>query len=182
MVDMVNVGVPQVANRAFVALAVEAGIIPVIQSLVPLAADKLSLLHAIKATLADNNPSLSVALNMQTLDAILAYMNRIDGAVISADALPMLLNAAGPASVAAARDGGNATQVNVTFSAPPEGYTSEIYLDGVFQKQSALTGEGGFVNEAILAVSQDGIPHTIRVLYRDSAGNITRFGILATFS
>lgn len=183
MVDMVNVGVPQVANRAFLPLAVEAGIVAVIQSLVPLATDKLSLLFSIKQALENSNPALANALNTQTLDAILAYMETLPSAfVVSADKLPSLENEAGPASVAAARDGGVPTQVNITYSAPPEEYTSEIYFDGVFRKHSMEAGSNGWVNEALANIPVDGQQHTIRVLFRTPDGNVTRFGPIVTFN
>lgn len=175
MVDIRNVGTPQVANRAFVALAIEAGIETVIRSLVTLADDKINLLINLKRTLAGSNEPLAEALNMQTLDAILDYM-ALDGdaAVVPADRLPTLVDQAGPASVSAARDGGAATQVNVTYTQPPQDWTAEIYLDGVFVKHSTAEASGGFVNDAIQGV--DIGTHTVRVLYRSPDGEISRFG------
>jgi len=182
MVDLVNLGTPQVANRAFVlgypcgmALAVEAGIENTIQSLVGLALDKISLLAALKEALQTDNPALANALNLQTLDAILAYIStKSDPAILNANELPPLLDQAGPASVTAARDGGVSSQINITYAEPPAGYSAEIYLDGVFIKHSTATAISGFVNDFISGVAAGS--HTIRVLYRDENGAITRFG------
>lgn len=182
MANMINIGVSQVANRAFVPLAIEAGILSVIKSLIPLAADKLSLLASIKEALEASNAPLAAALNTQTLDAILDYMSDLESSpVLSVEKLPRLKNEAGPSSVSAARDAGAPTQVNVTYSAPPAGYTAEIYLDGVFQKHSIAAASGGFVNDFIANVPVDGVSHSIRVLYRTEDGSITRFGTLASF-
>lgn len=180
MVDLLNIGVPQVANRAFVALALEAGIETTLRSLIPLAMDKISLLAALKEALEPNNPQLAHALNTQTLDAIIAALDGPDAAIVEADQLPELLNQAGPASVTAARDPGDATQVNITYTAPPNGFTAELYLDMVFVKHSTLAPSGGFVFDALFGVAPGA--HTIRVLYRSANGQITRFGPLATIS
>ena len=175
-VDMVNLGTPQVANRAFVALAIEAGIETTIRSLVLLAMDKISLLMALKEALIVNNEPLATALNLQTLDAILDYMAlKSDPPVVNVSALPTLLDDDGPASTAAARDGGINTQINVTYSEPPSEHTAEIYLDGVFFKHSTATPVDGFVNDFVSGVAAGA--HTIRVLYRRTLdGAITRFG------
>ncbi len=180
MVDLVNIGVPQVANRGFVALAIDAGIETTLRSLVPLATDKITLLAALKAALLGSNEPLAVALNMQTLDMILAAIYGPDAPVVDAAHLPEFLNQAGPASVSAARDSGDATQVNITYTAPPAGFTAEIYLDMVFVKHSTLAPSGGFVFDALFGVALGA--HTIRVLYRSATGQITRFGPLANIS
>lgn len=176
MVDLVNLGTPQVANRAFVALAVEAGIETTIKSLVGLAMDKTSLLVALKEALIGSNAPLANALNTQTLDEILEYMaSKSDPPVLEASKLPLMVDANGPASTSAARDGGVNTQINVTYTQPPANHTAEIYLDGIFAKHSTAAPSGGFVNDAISNVAAGA--HTIRVLYRRTAdGAITRFG------
>lgn len=181
MVDIRNIGVAQVANRAFVALAVEAGIEATIQSLITLADDKRSLLINLKEALDVDNPALANALNMGTLDAVLDYMALdADAAVLPVDQLPLLIDEDGPASVSAARDGGVSTQVNITYTEPPAGYTAEIYLDGVFAKHSTASASAGFVNDNIQGVAAG--ERVIRVLYRDGEGNLTRFGPVATIS
>lgn len=174
------IGVPQVANRAFVQLAIEAGIEVTINSLVGLAVDKITLLVQLKEALMVNNAPLSNALNTQTLDAILDYMSKKQGAIANANELPNALVENGPASVSAGRDGGLATQVNITFSEPPAEYVPEIYLDGIYQKDSTQQPAGGFVNDAIQNV-QPG-PHVIRVLFRNPEGGLTHFGPVANIN
>lgn len=178
MTNIDNIGVPQVANRAFVPLAIEAGIEGVIQGLVGLAVDKRTLLIQLVETLGASNPALAAGLNLATLDAILAYISRKSAApVVEVEKLPRLLDESGPASVSAGRDGGVPSQVNVTFSAPPAGYVGEIYLDGVFVKSSAAAPVGGFVNDFIAGVAAGA--HTVRVLFRSAEGSQTRFGPIA---
>jgi hypothetical protein len=183
MADLVNVGVPQVANRGFVALALEAGIETTIRSLVILAMDKITLLGALKDALQVENAPLADALNLQTLDAILTALAVLHGpnaAIVEANQLPELVSQAGPASVSAARDGGAPTQVNVTYTEPPATFTAEIYLDGVFVKHSTAVPGGGFVNDFIANVPPGA--HVVRVLYRGAEGQITRFGPLVNLS
>lgn len=170
----------QVVNRAFVALAIEAGIETTIKSLVILAATKEELLVQVKAALAVANPPLAAALGIQTLEAILKYITAKDqvSAVVMAEDLPDLLDENGPASVTAARDGGLSTQVNVSFTAPEAGYTPEIYLDMIYQKDSTVQPSSGFMHDAIQSVAAGA--HTLRVLYRqNSDGAQTRFGPIA---
>lgn len=178
-----NIGTPQVANRAFVALAIEAGIEPVIRSLTGLATDKRTLLIGLVEALEVSNPPLAAGLNTQTLDAILNYMALdVDAAVLPADRLPELLDEDGPASVFAGRDGGDASQVNFSYNEPPSGYTAEVYLDGVFVKHSTLAATDGTVFDIIQNVAAGS--HTVRVLYRRDATDsqpiaVTRFGPVA---
>lgn len=175
-INITNLGMPQVANRAFVALAIEAGIEAVIRSLVGLAVDKYTLLVGLKQALEVPNKPLADALNFQTLDAIMDYISTKSGsAIVNANQLPSLLDADGPVSIAAAWQEGVPGQVNVTFNAPPEGWTSEIYLDGVFYKHSTEAGTEGWVNDSLQSVPAGA--HTIRVLYRDGSGNISRFSL-----
>ena len=176
--NLTNVGVPTVANKAFVALAVEAGIVDVIASIVTLAMDKRTLLEQLVDALDETNPPLAAALNLDTLDAILAYMAKLPKAPVALTSeLPEMVNENGPASVTAARDGSVPGQVNVTFSDRPAGYRYAIYLDGVLQKVANLAGSGGFVNEAIQNVAAG--PHTVRVLFVTDEMAITRFGPIA---
>ena len=178
MADLVNVGVPQVMNRAFVALAVESGIESVLKSLLGLAMDQRQLLERVIDALEETNPTLAAAMNMDSLMAVIEYMQSQEtAAVATKDHLPTLLNESGPASVSAARDGGVNTQVNITFSAPPEGYKAELYLDGIFQKVVQENPSAGFVNTLIANVSPGS--HTIRVLFRNGDGDITKFGPIA---
>jgi hypothetical protein len=172
--EITNLGAPMVANVAFVPLAVEAGIIPTIKSLVGLATDEYSLVILLKQSLWDDNQALSLAINNGTLRAILKYMATIGESVVIVDDLPDMLDMNGPVSVSAGRDGGTPTQINIGFSTPPEGFKGAIYLDGVFNKISNETGNPT-VFDIISNVGAGA--HTIRVLYRrESDGALTRFG------
>lgn len=174
MTNIDNLGVPQVANRAFVALAIEAGIEVTIKSLVGLARDKVSLLLGLKEALEENNPALAGALNLQTLDAIMEYLSALpDAAVVDADKLPKLLNENGPSEVYGGRDDKDSSQINFSYTAPPEGYTAEVYLDGVFVKHSTLAPSAGYVYDILQKVDEG--EHLLRVLYRAPKGNITNF-------
>jgi hypothetical protein len=198
-----NIGTPTIASRGFVPLAVEAGTTTTIQSLIGgLAVDMRTLLIDLKAALAESNEPLAAALNMDNLAAIIAYMERAGAGILPASvppvtSLPVLLDEDGPASVTAARDSGDAAQINVTFSEPPTEeiddpdnpgstisvpYAYEIYLDGVYQKAGSNAAANSFVNEALVGVEDDGAAHTIRVLFVDSAGQQTRFGPVASFT
>lgn len=182
MANVHDIGAPMVVNRAFVPLAIEAGIEAVIKSLVTLGMSKRELLIQLVAALQDTNPALAAALNIDTLDAILRYMtSQAKTPIVLAADLPVMLNEAGPASVAAARDGGAPTQVNVTFSDRPQGYRYAIYRDGVLAKIGDLAASDGFVNEAIQDVVADGQSHTVRVLFISAELGTTRFGPVATF-
>jgi len=180
MVNLTNVAVPSVANQAFVPLAVEAGIEAVIASLVPLAKDKRTLLVELVGALENTNPALAAALNMDTLDAILRFMaSKAKAPVVLTRDLPETVHEAGPASVSAARDGGDPTQVNVTFSEPPAGYKYAIYVDAVLSKVGSLAADSGWVNEAVTGVPDDGQAHTVRVLFITPENHITLFGPIA---
>lgn len=174
-----NLGQPTVQARAFVLLAIEAGIAETIKSLVPLATTKLELVVALKNALEGSNLPLALALNVDNLDAILDYM-ALTGTSPVVNKPPTFLDEAGPASVSAARDGGVSTQVNITFSAPQAGYTAEIYLDGVYMKDSTATPVEGWVNDSLSGVAAGS--HTIRVLYRNDKGALTAFGPVAVIS
>ena len=180
MANLTNIGMAQIANRGFVALAVEAGIVGVIESLVLLAVDKKTLLGQLSDTLSSSNPELADALNTQTLDAIMAYMDTLDtSGVVEAQNLPVLMDEDGPVSVTANWNGGSPSseQIDVTYWKPPVDYTAEIYLDGVFAKHSTVEPAGDYCFDAISGI-QVAITN-VRVLYRDGEGNLTRFGPIA---
>ncbi len=185
-VNIHNIGTPSVCNRAFVPLAIEAGIEDTIAGLIPLAMDRRTLLVAVVTALWDNNRPLAEALNLDTLDAVLRYMmSKGKTAIVFAEDLPVLLNRDGPASVTAQRDGGTPTQVNVTFAEdtaaePLTRYA--IYLDGIFQKTATYIPDTGWVNDTIPDVAENGQPHNIRVLLVDANLAITRFGPIAVFT
>lgn len=172
-----NIGVPQVANPAIVALAVDAGIVPLIESLVPLAVDRVTLLIQIKEALGGGanppNPELAAALNTQVLDAILGYMASLPGArVVPVDRVRTLLDQDGPASVSAARDVGQ--QVNVSFPEPSGSFTGfEIYVNERRWAETHSTA-AGWVSAVIQNVPAG--PQTIRVCYVNADGQMSRFG------
>lgn len=190
--QVINLGTPTIASRGFVPLAVEAGITATIESLVSgLAIDIKSLLVELKNELKDVNEPLAAALNLDNLAAIIAYMERNDTGIMAASglpvsSLPVLLDENGPSSVSAGRDGGDPAQINVGYSAPPDGYRAEIYLDGVFIKFSDLAPTNGTVWDIVTGVPVDGGAHNIRVLFSTTgeAGEDqqTRFGPIAAFT
>lgn len=180
MAGIDNIGTPQFANRAFVPLALAAGIEAVIESFVPLATDKITLLLQVVEALQDSNKPLADALNTQTLDAILAYMSaKPDAEYVNADDLPAQLDEPGGTISSIGRDGGAPAQVNLGFSAPPSGYTYEIYINEQRAKAGNLAASGGFVFEALFGVPTDS-SFTVRVLFVNADGALTRFGNTAT--
>lgn len=171
--EITNLGARMVANVAFVPLAVQAGIIPTIKSLVGLAKDEISLVILLKQSLWDDNQPLAQAINTGTLGAILKYMALVGESVVFDVDLPDMLDMDGPASVSAGRDNGEPTQVNVGFSTPPEGFECQIFLDGVYVKTSTQTGSPT-VWDTIQGVA-DGA-HNVRFIYRRvSDGAMSRF-------
>lgn len=179
MVNVEGLGRAQIANRAFVQLAVEAGIIPVMRSIVGLAMTKNRVVIELAAALETDNPELAMAINTQTLDALLEYMSAMDTpAVVDALNLPTALDEDGPAVVTAGRDSGDATQLNIGFSEPLQDYMPEIYLDGVYIKDSVQASTDGTVFDIISGVEAGA--HTVRVLFRDPDGGLTRFGPVAS--
>jgi hypothetical protein len=173
-----DLGAPSVVNVAFVPLAVEAGIIPTIKSLVGLSLSLPQLVVALHDALIGSNAPLAEAMNFDTVRALLAYMAESGESVVLGSDLPVTLDQAGPASVSAGRDGGTPTQLNIGFSTPPEGFKGAIYLDGVYAKTSTQTGNPTVFD--ILANVPAGY-HTVRVLYkRDSDGAMSRFGQIVT--
>lgn len=180
--EITNLGARMVANVAFVPLAVQAGIIPTIKSLVGLAKDEISLVILLKQSLWDDNQPLSLAINTGTLGAILKYMALIGESVVFAEDLPDMLDMDGPASVSAGRDGGTPTQVNIGFSTPPEGFVCDIYLDGVFAKTSSQTGNPT-VFDILTGVELGAGAHDIRFIYRRvSDGALSRFSAVVNIA
>lgn len=169
---------PSIASKAFVPLAIEAGLPNLIKSKLPLALSDIGLLKALKADLVSTNFPLAEALTVETLNAVLDYMQTIDNTVVKATELPEVLNQDGPASVSAARDGGVTTQINITFTAQPSGFDYEIYMDSLFQKKGSNAPSAGFTSDTLSGVAAGS--HTIRVLYvRQSDDALTRFGPIA---
>jgi len=98
-IDIRNLGTPQIVEATFVAQAVDAGIIPTIKSLITLATDEVSLLADLKAALAVANPPLAEALGLDTLRAILRYMDKVDRSIGYGEHIPELLDENGPAAI-----------------------------------------------------------------------------------
>jgi len=119
-------GSPSVVNVGFVPLAVEAGVITTIKSLVPLAKALPELVIKLHDALFESNQPLAEAMNLDTVTALLNYMAESGDSVVLGSELPQTLNMAGPASVSAGRDGGTPTQINLGFSSPPEGFKGAI--------------------------------------------------------
>jgi len=177
MVDMINVGVPQVLSRAAVQKAIQAGIETTIASITAgLAMDQISLLRALKEALQNDNPELAAALGLDYLRAIMEYIkNKSVPTLVFIDDLPTALDEPGPASVSATRDGGVPTQVNITFSEPPTGYVPEIYFDGVYLRDCLNAPVSGFMNDNIPNIAPGA--HLIEVLFRrESDGALTLLG------
>jgi len=200
-----NLGTPQVANRAIVQLAIEAGIVDLIKSLVAVATDKRSLLLQIVDTLGDAvegksvHPALNtqffaevlekasaddliVAFNMDVLDKVLEYIDSdSDSAVVSVKSLPRTIPVDGPAETSVVRD---RDTVEITFSEPPVDWAYEIYVDLKYVgkgAQATATVVDGLVTHS-LVMPFDGETHTVRVLFVDPSGSMTRFGPVATFT
>lgn len=171
-----DLGMPMVANIAFVQLAVEAGIVATLRSLVGMATSLPQLVVMLHDELIGSNAPLAEAMNYDTVNALLTYMAQAGESVVLARDLPVALNEDGPASVSGGRDGNEATQINIGFSTPPVGYKAVVFLDGVFLKASTETGDPTVFD--IIANVPAGY-HTVRVLYRrDEDGALTRFGPL----
>jgi len=200
-----NIGTPQVANRALLPLAIEAGLLDLVRYLVPIAVDKRTLLERIiealeQAVAGNPHPCLNMtvfqevlemirpgdvynAINVDTLDRLLEIVNENPKApVMEVKALPKMALVGSPPIVKAGRDRQKPTQVNVVFSAPPADAKYEIYLD----LQLALIGnkdpdEDGYVYERLL-VPEDGKRHSVRVLFNLPENRMTPFGPPAFFS
>lgn len=175
-----DLGSPMAVNVAFVPLAVEAGIITTIKSLVGLAVSLPQLVIRLHDALIEDNQPLAEAMNFDTVQALLDYMNASGESVVLGRDLPVTRNQDGPAEVSAGRDGNDATQINIGFSTPPEGYQALVFLDGVYQKTSVQEG-----SPLVWDILQ-GVPagyHTVRVLYRRvEDGALTRFGPMSVIA
>lgn len=198
MANINNYGAPQIANKAFVPLAIEAGIEAVITSLVTLATTEKALVVAVKDALEGSNPELAAAWNQQTQSAVLDFLAfKAKTAFALVKDLPDTVNEPGPASVSAGRDGSTPTQVNISFSGPPtvdvevddgaggvttvqKTYKYAIYLDGLFQKVGNNTAVEGWVNDYLSDVAAGS--HTIRVLFVTPDNAITLFGPIAAIA
>ena len=172
-----NIGMPTIAGRGFVALAIEAGITNVIPELLSgMAMDIRTLTLATKDAVKETDPDLAAALNTDNILLVIDYIYRLNGSVMKSAGLPLVLLEDGPAEVSAEWDA-NPGQINVTYTAPPRGYTGEIYLDAVYWKHSTEAPVEGYVTDSVVDVPPD--VTKVRVLYRSPDGNLTRFGPIA---
>jgi len=169
------IGQPTVVNSAFVPLAIKAGLPAVIEGLVLVGLPFSVLLEQVTQAIEANNPSLAAALNNDTLRAVLDYMAVNGSSVRLGFALPQTLDMAGPIFGSAPyRDNGNTAQVNLSISAPPEGFVVDIYLWETRKKTSTVTPSGGYLYDSISGV--DGGTQVIRAIYRRvSDGALSRF-------
>ena len=149
MANLDNIGVPQVANRAIIPIAIQAGLADLVAALVPMATNRLTLLVALVAELEkaqayalgqSTTPphatlNLAVlqdvllhthpgeiyqAINTDVLTRLLDYIDAdIAAPVMSVSKLPDTLHAPGPAIVTAERDPEDASALLILFSEPP---------------------------------------------------------------
>lgn len=179
--EVENLGYQMVANVAFVPLAEQAGLTATIKSLVGLATDLISLTILLKQSLWDDNEPLSRAINLGTVQAYLKYMKTIGESVVMVEDLPDTLDMNGPASVSAYREPEELTQVNVGFTAPPNGFECQIFLDGVYVKTSTEAPSGDNVFDSIQGVLAG--EHKIRFIYRRvSDGALSRFSAVVNIA
>jgi hypothetical protein len=188
-VNLTGYGQPMVVNKAFVPLAIEAGIEATLTSLIRYGMTEKELVIAVKTELMQPDPAtgepynaeLAAAWNQATQKAVLNFLQlKHKTPFVTADSLPVTVPEAGPAMVSAARDQTVVTQVNVSFSQPPEGYQYAIYFDGILAKVGNEAPDSGWVNEALADIADDSLSHTIRVLFVTPDLALTLFGPVAT--
>lgn len=173
--DAQYIGQPTIANSAFVPLAISAGLPSVIEGLVLVGVPLSLLLEQVTNAIQANNPSLADALNNDTLRAVLDYMAISGSSVRLGFNLPQTLNMNGPVFGSAPyRDGGNPSQVNLSISAPPDGFVVDVYVYEIRKKTSVVTPSGGYLYDSISGVEAG--TQVIRVIYRRlSDGALSRF-------
>lgn len=185
-IDIKNVGTRQVVEATFLAQAVDAGIITTIKSLVNLAADEITLLIHLKTVLAEDNPPLAEALNLDTLRAILRYAVTVDRGLGYADSIPDLLDANGPAAVWPVYypdKNGDRVEIGTPIEekASREGYEGfHVLIDGGLYYSGDLPTD----STANLVFTAKLLPgeHTLRVCYIDAECSTTRLSPPATFT
>ncbi len=132
------------------------------------------------------------AINTDVLTRLLDYIDAdIAAPVMSVSKLPDTLHTPGPAIVTAERDPEDASAVLILFSEPPLTTVTdaqgnaiemlceyEIYLNLRLVKRGSDAPEGGMVCETLpnvpATVAQ--LPHSIRVLFVDGDGCLSKFG------
>lgn len=180
MAEITNIGTPSIVNPGIIPLAIEAGIETTIRSLIGLGKDRRTLLIELKEALWESNQALSVALDSAVLDGILNYLADTGRPVaLRSQDLPKMVNQDGPAGTWVSYADGT---LSVTWTTPPTGWTSDIYVDGVLVKHSDVTDDvDGNADDTVTGLSLSAGDHTVRVLYRRSEdGAMSRFGVVAT--
>lgn len=174
------IGQPTVVNSAFVPLARKAGLHTLIEGLVLVGVPFGVLLTQVTQAVQATNPALADALNNDTLRAILDDMAVHGSSVRLGFALPPTLNMAGPVwGDAPYRDGEDNTQVNVSITAPPEGFVVDIYVWESRKKTSVVTPSGGYLFDSLAGVPSG--TQVIRAIYRRvSDGALSHFSDDAT--
>lgn len=165
-------------NPLFVQQAVEAGIAATIRGIVngqpmPL----LDLVVAVRTALWDANRPLAEGLNQYTMSAILNYLSLIgEGIAINSQQIPQALDIDGPVGTWASY---NAGTLSVTWTTPPEGFGSQIVVDGVIVGYSEVVDtQDGNADDAF-AVTLGAGAHVVRVVYRRiDDGALSRLGIV----
>lgn len=175
-----NINGNVLVNPLFVQTAVEAGIAAVIRSIVngqPM--DVMTLVVAVRTALWDVNRPLAEGLNQYTMTAILNYLSLIgDGVAVNSQQLALALDMDGPAGTWVSY---NAGTLSVTWSTPPEGFASQIVVDGVIVGYSEVTDEVDNNADDTVTVSLTAGDHIVRVVYRRiNDGALSRLGVVST--
>lgn len=177
-----NINDNLLVNPIFVQTAVEAGIAATIRSIVngqPM--DLMDLLLALRQTLWDVNRPLAEGLNQYTLMAILNYLALVgEGVAVNSQQIPQALDIDGPAGTWVSY---NAGTLSVTWSTPPEGFASQIVVDGVIVGYSEVTDTNDGNADDAFSVTLGAGAHVVRVVYRRIAdGALSRLGTIANLN
>jgi hypothetical protein len=172
-VNVRNVGEMQVAIPTFVAEAIKAGIAATIRSLVPLATDRRQLLLDLKAALEQSNKPLADALNFQTLEAILRYMELTGQGIVLGSNIPDLLDADGPEAIWPAYYPETDILAIGWQDADADTYAQYwVSLDQAVIGRGLVPETG--VNIEVPVVDLAAGTHVVSVCWVDAEGNITR--------
>ena len=173
-VNMRNVGEMQVVIPTFVAEAISAGIAGTIRSLVQLATDRRQLLLDLKVALEHSNKPLADALNLQTLDAILRYMELTDQGIVLGSNIPDLLDADGPEAIWPAYYPETGTLAIGWQDANVADFAQYyVSIDQVPVAQGAIPAAETNIEVVLTDGLEPGI-HMISVCWIDEEGSITR--------
>lgn len=175
-----NINGNVLVNPLFIQTAVEAGIAAVIRSIVngqPMGL--IELVIAVRTALWDVNRPLAEGLNQYTMNGILNYLSLIgEGVAVNSQQMPAALDMDGPAGVFTSY---NAGTLNVTWTTPPEGFYSQIVVDGVIVKYSTATDTNDNNADDSVTIALDVGDHAVRVVYRQiSDGALSRLSAAST--